>query len=131
MEEIKINNLVKLYTLMLLFERPQHGYHIIKNTGQKLGKNVSPGEIYPFLGLLEKRGLIVSQRVKERDKKTYSLTPKGKGFVRGLLERFGDMIHVAVERSLKKCHHCGCEVYKGSFLRRGKTYCCRACALSY
>lgn len=128
MEDIKINNLVKLYALISLHEKPQHGYQLIKNISLKWGKMVSPGEIYPFLGILEKRGLVVSKRSGQRDKKTYSLTAEGKTFVRSLLEKFGDIVHAAVESNLKKCAHCGCEIYKGGIRIKGKNFCCRACA---
>lgn len=128
MEDVKVSNLDKLYTMILLYEKPRHGYQIIKNTGEKLGKKMSPGEIYPFLGMLEKRGLVTSRETGAREKKTYSLTPSGKKFAMSLLEKFGEIVHAAVESRLKKCHHCGCEIYRGGFAKRGKVFCCRACS---
>ena len=128
MDGIKVNNLVKFYTMILLYERPQHGYQIIKNIGAKLGKNVSPGEIYPFLNMLEKKKLLTSKEEGGREKKTYSLTASGRIFVMELLEKFGEIVHAAVETNLKTCAHCGCEIYRGGFDKGGKTYCCRACA---
>ena len=55
---IKITNFVRFYTLLLLNESPKHGYSIIKDLSEKMKKRVSAGEIYPFLGSLEKIGYV-------------------------------------------------------------------------
>lgn len=134
MKEIKVTNMAKFYTLFLLHEKPHHGYEMIKEVENKLGKRVSPGQIYPFLSLLEKRGYLIIKETGERDKKIYSLTRRGKVFVRSMLERFGDIAQAIVEQSVKKCSHCGCEIYRGGFEKtvKGKkvTFCCVNCAKS-
>jgi len=42
--ELKVTNLVKFYTLLLLQEKQKHGYEIIKEMSAKINKKVSAGE---------------------------------------------------------------------------------------
>lgn len=76
MSKLKVTNLVKLYILFLINEKPRHGYEIIKEVERKMKKKVSAGEVYPFLKILKNCGYVVSKRVGE--KKVYSLTQNGK-----------------------------------------------------
>ena len=135
MEDVKVTNMGKFYTLFLLFEKPHHGYEILKDVGAKLGKKASPGQIYPFLSLLEQRGYLSVKATGERDKKVYTLTKKGRKFVNSMLERFGDIAQAIVEQSVKKCAHCSCEIYRGGFEKtvKGKklTFCCENCAAAF
>lgn len=135
MTEVKVNNLVKFYVLLLLNESPRHGYEIIKEVGEKIGKKVSAGEIYPFFKLLKKHGHIESRKIGAREKKVYYLTKDGKKFVKKILERFGSLIDIAIEPKLTVCAHCGCKVYKSGYTERIKkkplTFCCVHCAKSY
>lgn len=135
MQEIKITNLVKFYTVLLLSEGPRHGYKIIKEIGEKLDKKISPGEIYPFLKLLKKNGYIEIKKTGKREKKVYQLTKKGENFVKRMLNRFGDLIDIAIEPRLTVCAHCGCKVYEGGYKEtiKGKRlmFCCVHCARSY
>ena len=135
MQEIKVTNMAKFYSLMLLCEGPKHGYELIKTTGEKLGKKVSPGQIYPFLAKLEKAGYIKIKEEAEREKKIYKLTPAGKKFCQGMLHKFGSLVELAIEPSLSKCAHCGCEVFKGGHSEkingREMMFCCVHCAASF
>ena len=131
MKEVKITNMVKFYSLFLLYEKPHHGYDIIKNTGEKLGRNVSSGQIYPFLSMLEEKGYLTAKETGEREKKVYTLTREGKVFVKDLLARFGDIIQSVVESSVKKCAHCDCEIYRGGFKKGKKVFCCQNCAMAF
>ena len=135
MEEIKVTSMSKFYSLMLLCEEPRHGYKLIKTVGEKLGKKVSPGQIYPFLAKLEKTGYIKVKSSGERDKKVYALTPDGKKFCQAMLHKFGDLVELAIEPNITKCVHCGCEVYKGGHKAKinGKEtmFCCKHCAATY
>lgn len=135
MEELKVTNLSKFYSLMLLYEGPKHGYDLIKTVGEKLGKKVSPGQIYPFLAKLEKNGYIKIKSEGKREKKVYVLTNEGKKFCKSMLHRFSDIIELAIEPNLSKCAHCGCEVYKGGYKEKinGKEtmFCCSHCAASF
>ena len=71
MEELKITNLVKFYTLLLLNQGPKHGYELIKNLEQLFGKEISAAHVYPFLRKLEKNKLIAHKKVEKREKKKY------------------------------------------------------------
>lgn len=135
MAEVKITNLVKFYTLLLLSEGPKHGYEIIKEISEKLSKRISPGEIYPFLKLLKKHNYIKVKRTGKRKKKVYHLTKDGKVFVKKMLNRFGDLINIAIEPKLTICAHCGCKVYVGGhqevFKGKRLTFCCKHCAHAF
>lgn len=135
MAEVKITNLVKFYTVLLLSEKPKHGYDIIKEISEKLDKKISPGEIYPFLKLLKKHGLIGIKVEGRRKKKIYSLTKKGRDFVKKSLNRFGNLISIAIEPKITVCIHCGCKVYESGYKERIRgrelKFCCHHCAKSY
>lgn len=135
MPEVKITNLVKFFTLLLLSEGPKHGYEIIKEAEGKIGKRPSPGQIYPFLKDLQKHKYIKSKGVGERDKQVYFLTKEGKGFVNRVFERFSGLIDIAIKPNLTVCTHCKCEIYKGGFKTKlkGRTmdFCCKDCAASF
>jgi len=135
MAEIKITNLVKFYTILLLSDGPKHGYEIIKETGDKLGKRASSGEIYPFLKKLEKQKLIKSKEVGERDKKVFYLTQAGKKFVENMLNKFSNLLDIAVGKKITTCPHCSCKIYGGGHKERIKgkelVFCCHNCANSY
>ena len=135
MEKVKVTNLAKFCSLFLIYERPHHGYEIMKKVSKRLGRRTSPGQLYHVLALLEDKGYLKSRETGERDKKVYSLTMEGKVFVKEMLARFGDIMQSAVESSIKKCAHCECEIYRGGYEKksRGKTltFCCRNCAGAY
>ena len=130
-----LTNLTKVYTLLLLSEKPKHGYEIIKALESKLKKKVSAANVYPFLKKLEGSGYISSKTIEGREKKVYRLTSEGKVFVRKILAKFDNIIELAIAPKLTQCAHCGCEVYKGSYIEKigGKTlaFCCCSCASSY
>ena len=133
--EVKITNLVKFYALTLLLEKPRHGYELIKEIGQRMEKNVSAGQIYPFLSLLEKNKFIKSKSLGEREKNVFILTPKGKDFARKMLSRFGSLIELALEPKISVCNHCGCKVFEGAHKEKIqgvlRTFCCCYCAESF
>lgn len=129
---VKVNNFGKFCVLLLLAERPVHGYELIKRVGERTGGRASPGQIYPFLKLLQKNGFVAPHKSGAREKTTYSLTPKGRKFAKGVLERMGGMLDAALQNRLVPCGHCNCEIYRGGVKRRvagkEKTFCCEACA---
>lgn len=135
MTEIKVTNLVKFFTICLLYERPKHGYELIKEIGRKLGLKVSPGQMYPFLNKLEKNKLVKSVKARARDKKVYRLTKEGNKFAEKMLNRFGDLIDLAIEPRLSVCTHCGCKIYEGGYKEKIKgrelVFCCNHCAESF
>ncbi len=132
---VKVNSLVKFYTILLLSEQPKHGYELMKELAEKLDRKISASQVYPFLRILSGKGIIKAEAAGERDKKTYGLTRKGRAFVNQLLGRFGELAHLAVEPRLTVCAHCGCKVYGSAYRKkvRGKelAFCCRYCAGSY
>lgn len=133
--EIKITNITKFYTLLLLSEKEKHGYEIIKEIRKKIGKDVSPGQIYPFLKLLEEVEYIKSGEREEREKRKYKLTKKGRLFVNKMLDRFGDLIRLSIEPKLTECAHCGCKIYEGGHKekinKKELNFCCCHCAKSF
>ena len=133
--DIKINNLIKLQTLLMLSRRRIHGYEIMKALQQNFGARISASQVYPFLAILKNRGYIEHSKTDKREKKDYSLTKEGREFVRRISSKFASIIDFAVQSKVKTCAHCSCEVYKGGYEKRirGKLlyFCCRNCARSY
>lgn len=134
MPKIKINNLLKFYTLSLLSAGPKHGYDLIKNLEEKLGRKVSASNMYPFLSSLRRNKFIKFDKVGKRDKKTYYLTSDGKNFTKQMFNKFGDLIDIAMEPKLTICQ-CGCKIYSGEYLEKIKgrymKFCCSHCANNY
>jgi DNA-binding PadR family transcriptional regulator len=134
-KEVKISNLAKLYTILLLLDAPRHGYEIIKTVSEKLNKKISAGEIYPFLKLLKRNNYLEIKIIEKRKKKVYSLTKKGKIFARKMLDRFGSLIDIAIKPKLTICANCGCKIYEGGYeeIIKGKklVFCCIHCAKAY
>ncbi len=135
MKDIKVTNLVKFYTLLLLSHGPKHGYEIIKELEERLQRKVSASHIYPFLKSLKKANYIEFKKSKEREKKVYHLTKEGRRFVKSILNRFGDLIDIAIEPNLTVCAHCGCSIYRGGHKEKVKekllVFCCHHCAKSF
>ena len=132
---VKIESLVKFYTVLLLNEGSKHGYELIKELKKKLNRKIGTSQVYPFLGILQKNHLIVVEEIGGRKKKTYKLTTSGKSFVNSMLQRFGDLLHIAMEPKLTLCTHCGCKVYEGGheeIIKNKKLkFCCHHCAMSF
>ena len=132
MREIKVNNLIKVYTLILLNKGSKHGYEIIKELENRFGKKISASHVYPFLNLLEKNKLIAHKKVEARDKKKYFMTKKGIQFTNDILIRFNTIIESLITSKVKKCANCECEIYKNGFDKKidGKklVFCCKHCA---
>ena len=102
MKEVKVDNMVKFYVLCALYSRPHHGYELIKEIQQKLGKKVSAGQMYPFLQLLRKSGCVGVDSVGNRDKKVFILTSYGRKFVKKMFERFGGLIELAIKPDISE-----------------------------
>lgn len=132
-----ISDFSRLYILTLLYEGPCHGYSIIRRFKKRIGKDVSPSLVYPFLQQLEQKGLVrhLVTSVGGKEKKVYELTEEGRELCRRLFKRFAALISVAIEPSLEVCASCGCKVYEGGYKEvvNGKesVFCCEHCAESY
>jgi DNA-binding PadR family transcriptional regulator len=135
MEEVKVTNMVKFFCLLLLYQRPKHGYELIKEIENNLEKKPSTGQIYPFLNTLLESNFIRTKKEGDREKKTYELTREGRRFVEKKLEMFGGIISATVEKDLSTCAHCGCKVYSGGYEEviddRKLTFCCMHCAATH
>ena len=135
MAEVKVTNMVKFCTLYLLSTGPKHGYDLMKELEEKLGRRISASNIYPFLDILIKSRLIKVQKTGKREKKTYVLTQEGKKFTKIMFNRFGDLVDIAIEPKLTTCAHCSCKVYEGGYTEKIKSkelkFCCMHCANSY
>ncbi len=135
MKEIDISNTTKLYAVLLLAEKPKHGYELIKEIGKKLGKKVSAGQIYPFLARMKKQGLVAEKKSGPRKKKVYHLTKKGSVFEKKMVSKFSGMVAMAIESKIRVCAHCSCEIYKGGHVEtiKGKklVFCCEHCAEAF
>ena len=69
---------VRTAILVLLQERPMHGYQVIQELSDRTGGEwrPSPGSVYPTLQLLEESGLISAEEVD--GKRVFSLTDEGR-----------------------------------------------------
>ena len=132
-----VSDFSRFYILTILYEGEQHGYSIISKFRKRIGKEISPSLVYPFLSQLEKKGLVehALRHVGEKKKKVFKLTEKGRELCKRLFKRFSALVSIAIEPSLEVCASCGCKVYEGGYREtiEGKemTFCCVHCAHSY
>lgn len=132
-----VSDFSRFYILTLLYEGPCHGYSIISKFKRRIGKEISPSLVYPFLQQLEEKGLVkhIIKHVGEKEKKVYKLTEKGKKLCTRLFKRFAAIVSVAIEPSLEICASCGCKVYEGGYKEtideKETVFCCKHCANSY
>ncbi|RLI05914.1 hypothetical protein DRO26_00715 [Candidatus Bathyarchaeota archaeon] len=82
---------LKLLILMLLSQKPLHGYEIMNKIEERtLGFwRPTAGGVYPVLKRMEKNKLVISKWVKFKDKhrKVYEITSKGRDFINKALEK--------------------------------------------
>ena len=132
-----LSDFSRFYILTMLYEGPAHGYGILSHYKERMGKEISPSLVYPFLQKLEEKGLVTHtvKPVGEKQKKVFELTNKGKELCTGLFKRFANLVTVAIAPSLQVCAHCGCKIYEGGYreIIDGKetAFCCIHCAASY
>lgn len=123
--------------ILLLSEKPLHGYGIMKKVGDRIGKPVNPGLLYPFLKQLEKNKLVKSMKkpVGQKPKKVYELTTAGKELAARIYKRIASMVSMTIEPNLSVCFHCGCKIYEGGYREiiedRETIFCCVHCAQAY
>jgi DNA-binding PadR family transcriptional regulator len=132
-----LSDFSRFYILTVLYEGPAHGYSILSRFKKRIGKEISPSLVYPFLQQLEEKGLVKHsiKSVGEKEKKVFELTKEGRELCARLFKRFASLVSIAIEPSLYVCAHCGCKVYEGGYreIIDGKetTFCCMHCAHSY
>lgn len=130
-------DIVRCVILILLYEKPMHGYVIMEALRERLGRAVGPAIVYPFLSQLVAVGYLKSarDRVSRRARTIYSLTPKGRAFSERVFERLSGIISAALEPSLSICANCGCRLYEPghyeTFDGETKAFCCIYCARAF
>lgn len=115
-EEKYLTSLTKFYTLAFLAQGPRHGYEIMSEVGERIGKEPSTGQIYPLLEEFEEEGLADSEEKKIGEKRTrrvYRLTEEGQQTFSKVLKKFYNLIHEILDPWLTECAHCGCKIFKG------------------
>ncbi len=136
MSEI-LSDFSQFYIMLLLSERPIHGYGMMRSFEARTGNTLSAGTLYPFLQILESRGLVKKsdESTGKRPKIVYTLTKKGKEFTSRLFRRFSAITASALEPSLETCASCGARVYDGVHRENidgvELGFCCIHCARAY
>ena len=76
--------LLDMIILQYLNHKSMHGYKLITEISKDFGVYVGNGSIYPVLRILEKKGYVKSTWTTDAEKprKVFSLTSKGKSFLR-------------------------------------------------
>jgi PadR family transcriptional regulator PadR len=91
----RVERFVEPSLLLLLRERPLHGYELIERVPELVGEGrVDVGNLYRLLRSLEAEGLVSSEWSAELPgpaKRTYELTAEG----RGLLDRWAEALRQA------------------------------------
>jgi DNA-binding PadR family transcriptional regulator len=127
----------RFYMLTILYECPCHGYSIISKFRERVGKEISPSLVYPFLQQLEQKGLLKHslKPIGAKRKKVFELTDEGRELCKRLFKKFSSLVSIAIQPSLEVCANCGCKVYEGGYkeIMDGKemAFCCIHCAQSY
>jgi PadR family transcriptional regulator PadR len=90
--------------LLLLRERPVHGYELLEQLPELTGERVDMGNLYRFLRLLESEGIVRSRwddKAPGPSKRVYELTDEG----RALLEQWASALkdsQTRIERFLTR-----------------------------
>ncbi len=132
-----VSDFSRFYILTILYEGQAHGYKIMSKFKKRVGKEISPSLVYPFLQKLEDKGLVkhFSKLVGKKERKIFELTDEGKELCIGLFNRFAKLVSIAIEPSLNDCAHCGCKIYQGGHQEtideEVLMFCCKHCAKSY
>jgi len=130
-------DMIRSSIILLLNEKPLHGYAIMKEVENRIGKPVNPSLLYPFLKKLEKNDLVRSTRkpVGQKPKTVYELTAAGRKLAARIYKRIASMVSVAIEPNLSVCFHCGCKIYEGGYREvigdKERIFCCIHCAQAY
>ncbi len=132
-----LSDFSRFQVLLLLYEQPRHGYSILSEFRKRMDKEVSPSLVYPFLQLLQEKGLVTSTVIKVgmKAKKVYTLTKEGRMLCERLFKRFATLVSAAIEPSLDVCANCGSKLFEGSHIEaiegQRTVFCCEHCAKAY
>jgi len=131
---IQIQSLSKLYTLLLLQSKESiTGYRILKLLEKDLGTRASPTHVYNFLKELKEEGYLEEIEVEDSKRaKGFKMTSSGETFVKRILNRFDNLIDVAIRPKLTICAHCGAKLYEDFHVEeinaKKMNFCCIHCA---
>ena len=107
-------SLSKFFILRVLHDRPMHGYDVARAVERTTNGCCSPteGTIYPVLREFEEGGYVTSETavVSGRQRKTYSLTDKGREAFRVAVEAWMEITKALVEteRVVRREDAAGC-----------------------
>jgi DNA-binding PadR family transcriptional regulator len=130
-------DMIRSSIVLLLSEKPLHGYGIMKEVEDRIGRQVNPSLLYPFLKQLEKNELVRSTKkpVGQKPKNVYELTATGKELAARIYKRISSMVSSAIKPNLSICFHCGCKIYEGGYREtirsKERIFCCVHCAQAY
>ncbi|MFW9926870.1 MAG: PadR family transcriptional regulator [Candidatus Thorarchaeota archaeon] len=125
------------YILLMLNEKPLHGYGLMKRYEKRTGRKLSPGTLYPFLQELEEKKIVTQKHedVGKKRKIVYSLTKKGEQFSGQLFKRFAAITVSALGSSLEVCASCGARIFEGAHHEEvngsNLAFCCVHCAKAF
>jgi DNA-binding PadR family transcriptional regulator len=130
-------DMIRSSIVLLLSEKPLHGYGIMKEVEDRIGRPVNPSLLYPFLKQLEKNDLVrsIERPVGKKTKTIYELTDAGRELATRIYKRIASMVSMAITPNTSTCFHCGCKIYEGGYYEiindKVKTFCCIHCAQAY
>ena len=93
----RIERFAEPAVLLLLRERPAHGYELLEQLPELTGERVDMGNLYRFLRVLERDGIVTSKWDDEApgpSKRIYELTDEG----RSLLDHWANALEVSQTR---------------------------------
>ena len=130
-------DIIRSCIVLLLNEKPLHGYAIMRELKNRIDRPVNPSTLYPFLKQLEKNDLVKSTKknVGLKQKNVYELTTTGKELATRIYTRIASIISLAIDSNLRICLHCGCKIYEGGYHEsignKERIFCCVHCAQAY
>lgn len=136
-ESAFLSDFSRFQVLLLLYEQPRHGYGILSEFRKRIGKDVSPSLVYPFLQHLQEKGLVTVSvmAIGKKEKKVYELTSEGRTLCEHLFKRFAKLVSVAIEPNLDVCTNCGSKIFEGGHIEtianQERVFCCEHCAKAY
>ncbi|MFQ6124824.1 MAG: PadR family transcriptional regulator [Candidatus Heimdallarchaeota archaeon] len=132
-----LSDFSRFQVLLLLYEQPRHGYDILSEFRKRIGKEISPSLVYPFLQQLQEKGLVTVsvKKIGKKEKKVYELTTEGQTLCEHLFKRFSKLVSTAIEPNLDTCANCGSKIFEGSHIEtvtgQKMVFCCEHCAKAY
>lgn len=136
-DDIKVQNLTRLYTIMILnTNKSATGYSILKRLDRDLGKTASPTYVYEFINMLKLKGYVKDVKTsKTKRSKGFYLTSSGKEFVNRILLRFNNLVELSIQSKIKVCASCGVKLYEDYYSEKigdeELNFCCTHCAKAY